>query len=310
MPATIAPIKSEKSPEIIEIEGVAYEHTESEQAHYYTPSDCSDETRLEIETRTAEIEMIITELKALFPESTLEQHVAFCEPQFYVDRFVGKSQREQFDPAPWAKWSEGDVDLLTTAEGVHKALFVKLGAEFLSTADRLRFYGHELTHPLLSEATDKEPLILDAEGLTETDQRVGLDLQSKPEMAVSTSFTANLKLARFVKPQDILEAGYDHESFEPVTVSKNPGYALCFLWMYEMTAEIAEHAGFEGDVRAKYLFGRQQILDAYREAHTIEEYKRILKIKTGFDYDERANDIGYFPKAQERFKKDFGVTAS
>lgn len=308
--------ESKVSTTIVNIEGLDFELKESKRVKYYIPTVCNKDIRTEIDAKMTEIDTVLDRISELFPDSRLKQRVVFCEPRFYTTRFIGKSSREDFDPAPWVEWSEGDIDLLEDSGARVKAFFIKLGASFSCDADKERFYGHELIHPFMAELslllttvdkTKDEYLILDIEGLPEADERLGLMLQTNPQMTESTVFIANLQSTSATKPVEILADGYDHGSFEAVTVSKNPGYALCFLWMYEMTAEIAENMGFGGDVRERYLFGRELILNSYKEATAIEDYKRILKAKTGFVYDEKANNPDYFTEAQKRFKQDFQV---
>lgn len=202
-------------------------------------------------------------------------------------------------------WSEGDLEEVPQLGKVFK---VKVDATFMSEGDKKRFYAHELAHPYLSATSPifadnngDNTLLPDAEGIVEADARIGLGLQARDDMKLSTHFIANIKGDELALPADIGEKGYDHPSFINKTVSLNPGYASSFLWFFGQAISIGEGLNPNGKVDQQYRSGRDLLLELIKSSRSVDEYTQNLKVKANFDRQAKALDRNFLLHSRKQF---------
>ncbi len=271
-----------------------------EKVAFFLPGTDVEISRTTFDSDIEIIRSVVAQLSHLYPDSTVFHNIILCPEELYRRRFREKIERMGDDPALWIDWSEGDIEVV---EGVGAVFCVRLGAFFQSDGDCLRFFAHELAHPLTYQVSkiflwsSPENMLALAEGLVEADARIVLSLQARSDMAFSSRFIQNLDPNQLALPTDIDSQGYDHPSFISATVSFNPGYTSCLLWFYGMAVSI----GNGTSLREKYQDGRQQVMAIASSVETRSEFKELLFNQTGFDYDKNAVDRTFLLNSRESF---------
>lgn len=218
-------------------------------------------------------------------------NVVLCPENVYIYRFKKQLDKDGIDFDLWS-WSEGDIDMV---DGI-RYFCIKIGAEFLSDSDRKRFYFHELGHTFAKEvgvnflSTHPEYSLPDTEGLVECDARIALELQKNVDMKFSNEFILGLDVTQMANPAELNSQKYNHLLFTNERLSKNPGYASCFLWFLGMAVKIGGTSSKSKDLRDLYMIGRSIILNAAKKTAMRVEFKNELK-RYGFEYDLEASRI-------------------
>lgn len=242
------------------------------------------------------------EIARLYPGVSVLQKIALCPEELYVERFLQKARRFDFDPKPWIDWSEGDNDIVGE---VDKVFCIRVGAKFESSGDKERFYAHELGHPYSSSVSPifdpigGEILLADTEGLVEADARIALEIQARDDMKFSRDFITSLKDNELATPKEVGISGYDHSAFINKTVSLNPGYASCFLWFLGQAVRAGKRGNGDVSLKNQYLRGRGKLLDIAKRSSTKVEYKELLLAELGFDYDREAKSTSFLNETRQ-----------
>ncbi|MBP9781364.1 hypothetical protein KBC89_01795 [Candidatus Woesebacteria bacterium] len=275
-----------------------------EKVAFFLPGSDVETSRSAFDHEIETIRSVVAQLSDLYPNSSVSHNIVLCPEELYTQRFREKIERMGDDPAPWIDWSEGDIEFV---EGIGAVFCVRSGAFFQSEGDRLRFFAHELAHPLTYQVSkifswsSPENMLALAEGLVEADARISFSIQARSDMAFSSRFIQNLDPNQLALPAEIDSEQYDHPSFISATVSLNPGYASCLLWFYGMAISI----GSGTSLREKYQDGRRQIIAIASSVETRSDFKQLLFSQIGFDYDKNAVDRNFLLKSRENFLSEF-----